>query len=80
MTREQAAAECTRLSREDPERERFEFMPREAEGEWSVVKVPLPEGIRRTRHTGTAIEPPPESPAGPDSDERARNYWPAGGA
>ena len=41
MTEDQARAECARLAREHPERETSQFLPREVEGGWAVVKVGL---------------------------------------
>jgi hypothetical protein len=40
MTEEQARAECERLMREHPERERFAWFARPApSGDWTVVRV-----------------------------------------
>jgi len=47
MDREQARAECVRLRREHPERASHTWIPREADGDWQVVRVPLPPGMRR---------------------------------
>lgn len=79
MTEGEARAELARLEREDADRERYDFLTREeADGEWSVVRVKLPEGVRKAGKTGTATEPPPDPPAGPDSDQRSRPFWAPG--
>lgn len=81
MTREEAQRECKRLVREHPDRDRFEWLPRERDGCWEVVRVPLPEGIRRTGEIREETKPPPVAPpADPDSGERARREWWGGAA
>jgi hypothetical protein len=47
MTHEEAQRECERLASEHPERETHGWFPREyGKDEWSVVRVPVPEGLR----------------------------------
>lgn len=77
MTRDEALAECLRLKREAPDRDTYEYIPRELEeGGWQVVKVALPEGITKPGDTGTATKPPPEVPPSGESDEqRGHRYW-----
>ena len=76
LTREEALAECLRLTREAPDRDTYEYIPRELEeGGWQVVKVALPEGIKKPSETGTATKPPPDAPPpGEDSDDRAPSH------
>jgi len=58
MTEEEARAECARLSREHPDRETSQFLPREVEGGWAVVKVALaPPLDNLTTETKAASRP-----------------------
>ena len=59
MNREQARAECVRLRLEHPERSTHTWIPREADGDWQVVRVPLPPGMRRDPLNAT-VEAKPE--------------------
>lgn len=44
VTRDEALAECLRLTREAPDRDLYEYIPHEAEdGSWHVVKTARPE-------------------------------------
>jgi hypothetical protein len=53
MTREEALAECLRLKREAPDRDIYEYIPREQEeGGWQVVKVALPGGVEKLEEKG----------------------------
>jgi hypothetical protein len=81
MTKAEAEAECRRLGKEDPDRERFEFLAREqSDGDWTVARIELPSGMKRAEPTGTSTEPPPEGgPPGPDENERNIRTW-GGGA
>jgi hypothetical protein len=47
MTKDEAEALCGRLADEDPDRHTHRWFPRVADGEWTVVKVPLPPGLAR---------------------------------
>lgn len=47
MNREEARRECDRLRQEHPERATHTWIPREADGHWEIVRVPLPPGMRR---------------------------------
>ena len=63
MTREEAVQACERLAREHPERATSRWVPREGEdGQWSVVRVPLPEGMRNEplKETEEARPRPPQ--------------------
>ncbi len=58
MTEEEARSECARLSREHPDRETSQFLPREVEGGWAVVKVGLaPPEDNLTAETKAAERP-----------------------
>lgn len=72
MDRKDAEASCERLAREDPERDRYKWLPRQSDdGEWSVVKVQLPEGLRRDPMKAT-VEAKPEPP---DADDPRPAMW-----
>jgi hypothetical protein len=47
MTRDEARQECERLRREHPDRATNTWIPREVDGEWQIVRAPLPPGMRR---------------------------------
>jgi len=61
------------MRREHPDRATHTWIPREADGEWQVVRIPLPPGMRRdpTRATIEAKPKPPQSDDAPP--------WQAGG-
>ena len=60
MDRAAAEQECTRLKAEHPDRTTNTWIVREgAEGEWDVVRVPLPPGMKRDPLTAT-VEAKPE--------------------
>jgi hypothetical protein len=64
MNRQQAEALCERLAREHPYSDSYKWLARQGgEGEWSVVKVRLPESLRRdpTKATVEAKPKPPEA-------------------
>jgi hypothetical protein len=64
MDRHEAEAICARLAREDADRDSYKWFPREGDnGEWSVVKMQLPEHLRRdpTKATVESKPKPPES-------------------
>jgi hypothetical protein len=66
MDREQARAECVRLRREHPERATHTWIPREADRDWHVVRVPLPPGMRRDPLKAT-VEAKPKPPQSDDT-------------
>ena len=47
MTRDEARQECERLRQEHPDRATNTWIPREVDGEWQIVRAPLPPGMRR---------------------------------
>jgi hypothetical protein len=60
MTRDEATAEAARLNREHPERSRYRWAAREAEGEWAVVRVALPtSGVGPLTPSTQAKQPAP---------------------
>ncbi len=69
VTRDQAEAEARRLGAEHPERDRFHWIAREAEGEWQVVRVKAPAG-RRIDPLKTTAETKPKPPE-PDDPRSA---------
>jgi hypothetical protein len=73
MNREEARQECERLRREHPERATHTWIPRETDGEWAVVRVPLPPGMRRDPLKAT-VEAKPRPPRSDDAPP-----WHAGG-
>lgn len=63
MTRADAEERARQLQAEDPERASYRFVSREAaEGEWEVVRVGLPEALRRGELTPTIDASPQPSP------------------
>ena len=73
MDSEQARRECERLRREHPERATHTWIPREVDGDWEIVRVPLPPGMRRDPQKAT-IEAKPKPPQSDDAPP-----WQAGG-
>jgi hypothetical protein len=66
MTREEAERERDRLTREHPDRTTHRWMARAgAEGDWSVVRVGLPPGMRIDPLTATT-EAKPKPPQADD--------------
>jgi hypothetical protein len=63
MTRDQAEQRAAELNREHPERGLHRWLVRERDGEWQVVRVSIPGGIRLDPLT-EAVEskPRPEAP------------------
>jgi hypothetical protein len=67
VTREEAERESARLARESPDRAGHHWFPRaDAAGDWSVVRVAIPEAIGRRgmKEAQEARARPPE-PANP---------------
>ena len=63
MTREDALAECRRLSEEHPDRTTHSWIVREAgDGDWTIVKL----GIPARRPLGTLQEAKPKPPVADD--------------
>jgi len=74
MTEEEAREEAARLSREHPERETSQFLPRRVEGGWGVVKVGLrPPADNLTAETHGAERP---DQAEDPRDSHMRNVGP----
>ncbi len=68
VDRDAAEHECKRLHEEHPERATNQWIPRQAaNGEWEVVRVPLPAGLRRDplKATVEAKPKPQQSDDGP---------------
>jgi hypothetical protein len=65
VDRREAEAEARRLGEEHPERDRHRFVARERDGEWEVVRIPLPAG-RRVAPRGTSTEAKPKPPQADD--------------
>ncbi len=61
MTRDEADAEVRRLTAVEPAESRNRFVARERDGEFEVVRVPIPPGIR-VAPLKTAIEERPKPP------------------
>jgi hypothetical protein len=77
MTESEARRICARLAREHPERETNQWFARAAGEDWTVVKVPLPEGLTRGRLTPT-IETKPRPPQAEDprsAHQRNAGEW-----
>ena len=62
----EAREECNRLKREHPERATHTWIPREVDGDWQIVRVQLPPGMRRDPLRATVeAKPKPRDPADP---------------
>jgi len=72
MTREEAELRCDELGVEHPDRGTHRWIPRERErGEWEVVRVALPEGMRRDPTSATTeTKPEPQQ-----ADDPRPAYW-----
>jgi hypothetical protein len=79
MNHQEAEALCERLAREDPERDSHKWLPRQGDdGEWSVVKVRMPDGLRRDP-TKATIESKPKPPEADDPrGGGVGSPWPTG--
>jgi hypothetical protein len=74
MDRAAAEHECQRLRDEHPDRATNSWLVREVgNGEWEVVRVPLPPGIRRDPLKAT-VEAKPKPPQSDDAPP-----WRSGG-
>lgn len=71
MDEERAIARCAELAAEHPDRDTHQWIPRERDGDWQVVKVPLPPPNDMLTGTQAAEE----RPATPDDvrDSHSRN-------
>ena len=65
MTEAEARDLCAQLAREHPDRAANQWFARGTEDGWTVVKVPLPQGLRRQSLTPT-IESKPKPPQADD--------------
>ena len=64
MTRDEAEERARKLQAEDPERQRYRFVSREAaDGEWEVARVELPDHLRRGALTESVEAKPKPFPA-----------------
>jgi hypothetical protein len=64
MTRQEADRQVKELADTHPDRDRYAWFPRQgSDGSWSVVRVPLPAGVRRvpTKETVEAKPKPPQA-------------------
>ena len=81
MDREAAERECARLGSEHPDRATNSWLVREAgEGEWEVVRVPLPPGMRRDPLKATVEAKPEPRDAEDPRPAPFRNIPPYGAA
>lgn len=78
MTESEAREHCARLAREHPDRADNQWFAREGDEGWTLVKVPLPEGLKRQQLT-TTIETKPKPPQPDDPREahqrNAQGAW-----
>jgi hypothetical protein len=80
VTREEAQRLCEKLSREHADRQTHSWLPRERDGEWSVMKVSIPPAKDVGDLAATTEErPKPPSPGDPRSGP-LRDIPPVGGA
>jgi hypothetical protein len=77
VTEAEARNLCAQLAREHPEREANQWFARKGDDGWTVVKVPLPDGLKRQPLTPT-IEAKPKPPQA--DDPRATHQRNAPGA
>jgi hypothetical protein len=80
MNRDDAQALAERLGREHPERATHRWVAREIADGWEVVKVRLPEGIRRDPLKATTEakpKPPQADDPRPSSFRQVPPYGPA---
>ena len=82
MNRDQAGDRAASLNAEHPDRARYRWMARESEGEWQVVRMAFPGGVRvdplkATVETGA--RPQPAEDPRPLFDKNVGGPWAAGG-
>ena len=71
MTREEAETRCAELAREDPDRATHRWFPREdANGDWTVVKVPAMGTRIDPIKATTEAKPKPPQPDDPPQPPR----------
>jgi hypothetical protein len=63
MTRDEATNRAAVLNGEHPERGRYRWMAREADGAWQVVRVAIPGGVRIDPLSETVESHPRPQPA-----------------
>jgi hypothetical protein len=68
VTETEARELCARLAREHPDRADNQWFAREGDEGWTVVKVPLPDGLKGQPLTPT-IETKPKPPQPDDPRE-----------
>jgi hypothetical protein len=79
MTRTEAEQLAERLDREHPDRVTHRWFARGEGGDWAVVKVRLPEGMRRDPLKETIEAKPKPSPADDPRVFEPDPRWLAGG-
>jgi hypothetical protein len=74
MTRAEAEERACTLQAEDPERDTHRFIARPAaDGDWQVVKVEIPQRLRREKLTPTIeARPRPSHPDDPRTSHEQR--------
>jgi hypothetical protein len=74
VTRGEAEQLAEQLQAEHPDRATHRFVARQSQdGDWEVVKVDLPEALRRGPFTETIAAPPRPSPADDPRTAHERN-------
>jgi hypothetical protein len=63
MTRDEAASRAASLNEEHPERGRYRWMAREADGAWQVVRVAIPGAVRIDPLSASVESRPRPNPA-----------------
>ena len=63
VTRDEAAAQAAALNAEHPDRSRYRWMAREADGGWQVVRMTIPGGVRIDPLTSSVESRPRPQPA-----------------
>jgi hypothetical protein len=81
MTQAEAVERARTLQAEDPQRDTHRFIARPApDGGWQVVKVELPQDLRRGKLTPTVeTRPRPSHPDDPRTGHEQRVPGPPGG-
>ena len=63
VTRDEAATQAAALNAEHPDRSRYRWMAREADGGWQVVRLTIPAGVRIEPLKATVESRPRPQPA-----------------
>jgi hypothetical protein len=79
MTEQEARAESARLAREHPDRATSQFLPRQVEGGWAVVKVGIAPPLDNLTTETKAAERPDQADDPRDSLTRNVGPYAAGG-